>query len=216
MQNILGVIYSFVYIGVILLISTRLTKLPYEISRKFIHIMVANWWFIASAMFHDPFSASIVPLVFVVFNTVSYYFNFLPSMNVQIGYKDYGTIYYALSVLFLTFISFQSNSSLVIGGIGLLTMGYGDGFASLIGRKWGKHQFKIFNGVKSLEGSAAMLIVSFAVVYAYLIFATGHAGFVVCLTIAFTATLVEAISPFGLDNILVPVIAAMVYFVQLL
>ncbi|TFG83867.1 MAG: hypothetical protein E4G74_00520 [Erysipelotrichales bacterium] len=61
-----------------------------------------------------------------------------------------------------------------------------------------------------------MFIVSFLVVFAYMTYMTGTAALTLCLLIAFVATLVEAISPWGLDNILVPMISALVYFIYVL
>lgn len=216
MNDYVGLALSFAYLGVVLLIAVKLEKQPYELSRKFIHIMSANWWFIASYTFKSPWLVSIVPLFFVIFNIVTFFLGWLPALNRQLDGRNFGTIYYALSTLFLTYVSFQPGSSLLIGGVGLLVMGYGDGLASLVGRKWGKHPFQIFQAKKSLEGSATMFVVSFMVLYAYLTFATGSAALMLCLLVALVATLVEAISPWGLDNILVPLITASVYFIYVL
>ncbi|TFG83866.1 MAG: hypothetical protein E4G74_00515 [Erysipelotrichales bacterium] len=132
MNDYIGLASSFAYLGIILLIAMKLEKLPYELSRKFVHIMAANWWFIASYAFKSPWVASIVPLFFVIFNLVTFFLGKLPAINRQLDGRNFGTIYYALSTLFLTYISFQPGSSLLIGGIGLLVMGYGDGLASLV------------------------------------------------------------------------------------
>lgn len=35
-------------------------------------------------------------------------------------------------------------------------MSYGDGFASLIGQRFGKHKYNLVGDIKSIEGSLAM------------------------------------------------------------
>jgi phytol kinase len=216
MNDMIGLAMSFAYLGIVLFIASKLEKQPYELSRKFVHIMSANWWLIATFAFKSPWIVSIVPLFFVVFNAVTFFFGWFPAINHQPDGKNFGTIYYALSTLFLTYVSFQPGSSLMIGGVGLFVMGYGDGLAALVGRKWGKHPFQIFQAKKSFEGSATMFIASFTVLFVYLTYASGSVSLTLCLIIALVATLVEAISPWGLDNILVPLITALFYFVYIL
>ncbi|MHC1734434.1 MAG: diacylglycerol/polyprenol kinase family protein [Erysipelotrichaceae bacterium] len=216
MNEYVGLALSFAYLGIILLISLKLQKIPFEFSRKFVHILAANWWFIAVYAFHSPWMASIVPFFFVIFNSVTYFFGWIPSINKQDGQRNFGTIYYAISTLFLTFISFQPGALQTVGGLGILVMGYGDGLASLVGRKWGSHPFQIFQAKKSFEGSTTMFLVSFIVIYTYLTYATGNAAIGACLLVASVATLVEAICPWGLDNLLVPMMTSFVYFVYML
>ena len=49
--NLLGIILSFIYVFIILGLSTLLQKrgLSTEGSRKLVHIGVSNWWLIAMA-----------------------------------------------------------------------------------------------------------------------------------------------------------------------
>lgn len=41
--------------------------------------------------------------------------------------------------------------------IAIVPMVYGDGFAALIGQKFGRVKYTVFGGTKSLEGSLTML-----------------------------------------------------------
>ncbi|MFX1475705.1 MAG: diacylglycerol/polyprenol kinase family protein [Promethearchaeota archaeon] len=91
----------------------------------------------------------------------------------------------------------------------------GDGFADIIGRKWGKRKYKIF-AEKSIEGSLAMFIFSF--VFSYVILGIYWLIYnplypeafsllkllVPILIISLVATVVEACSPKNFDNLLVP------------
>ena len=53
--NLLGIILSFIYVFIILGLSTLLQKrgLSTEGSRKLVHIGVSNWWLIAMACFNN-------------------------------------------------------------------------------------------------------------------------------------------------------------------
>jgi len=85
--------------------------------------------------------------------------------------------------------------------IGILAMSYGDGFASVIGMKYGKHTYTIFDDTKSLEGSIAMFFFTLLL-------------FIIALfyyQITFTS-FVEGCTPKGLDNLSVPFITAFLYW----
>ena len=72
MNNILGIIISFLFIFLIIGISKIFEKYGKEACRKFIHISLCNWWFIAMAFFDNVIYASIVPACFIIINTISY------------------------------------------------------------------------------------------------------------------------------------------------
>ena len=57
--------------------------------------------------------------------------------------KSLGTIYYSISCLVLTLFSFLWFKNKLYAGIGLLSMGYGDGLIALIGQKFKSKEFKI-------------------------------------------------------------------------
>ena len=215
MSELIGLGLGFAYIGIILAISVSMTKLPYEMSRTFSHIMVANWWIIASLTMSSYWVVMVTPIFFIVFNTLNAIFNWIPAINSNSRQRNIGTVYYAISVLFLTHLYFFDPMLRIAGGLGILVMGYGDGFASVIGQFFGKHTFSIFKGKKSIEGSLAMLIVSMIVVYAYLSYTTPVVSWSMVIVIPVLATLIEAISPYGLDNLFVPLISALIYFVYI-
>ena len=59
---------------------------------------------------------------------------------------------------------------LVVIAIGILAMSYGDGFASLIGGKFGKLNYKILGDEKSYIGSSIMFIFTFIIMIIALLF----------------------------------------------
>jgi phytol kinase len=94
---------------------------------------------------------------------------------------------------------------------GLMPMTWGDAFAAILGRRWGRHRYAIGGSTRSLEGSAAMFLFSLASTFLVLWgFGTplATAG-LDALIVAVVATVVEAISIKGLDNITVPLLSAL-------
>ena len=102
-----------------------------------------------------------------------------------------------------------------IGATGILIMGYGDGFAAIIGKKIKSKKYKIGKTTKSIAGSLTMFIISLFISFIvlkmigvkYLIFDS--------FGIAVVATILEAISIKGFDNITVPVITTILTFLAM-
>lgn len=213
MNSYIGAFISVAYIALILFIAVRTEHLKHEFSRTMVHILVTNWWFIAAYLIKDYWVAVSIPVFFILFNSLNLRFNWISAINSKSRYGNYGTIYYAISVALLTAMTFSSAQGQIVGGVGMLVMGYGDGFAALIGQRYGKHGYHIFKGSKSIEGSVSMLVVSLIALSVYLGIMTGSVNFYHVGSIALVATLVEAISPYGLDNLFVPILGSLLYFI---
>ena len=208
-MNILGLIISIIFIFLIIFISSFFSKNP-EISRKIVHIGVCNWWIIVILFFDNVVYASIVPSLFVVINYISYKKNIFSSMERE-DKKSLGTVYYAISCLILTLLSFLYFDNKMYACIGLLTMGYGDGFAAIIGKNLKSKEYNIFNQKKSILGSLTMFIVSMVVI-SIITAIYGSFSLLTVLLISLVATIIEALSPFGLDNITVPIITTVLAY----
>ena len=210
-----GIIVSFVYIFMVIVIATILNKkgiISKEGSRKCIHILLSNWWFIAMYYFDTPLSSAIMPGIFVIVNYISYKNNIFKAMERGEDENTLGTIYYAISLLILSLITFSNKLSPWIGAAGILVMGYGDGFAAIIGKKHGKHSLKFGKIEKSVEGSIAMFIFSFGALLAILISTNSLHALGYAILISVVATLVELFSPNGTDNLMVPLVVSFLYY----
>ena len=71
-----------------------------------------------------------------------------------------GTVYYAVSLFFLSGLGFILGFR-SLPYIGVLTMAYGDGFAAITGKKWGKKKPFSFAPLKSLTGSLTVAAAAF-------------------------------------------------------
>jgi phytol kinase len=202
-QNILGLLASFGFIFATIGVSTLLSRLKWldgEGSRKFIHIAVGHWWFIAMAFFESALWASVVPLSFVIINYLSYKYTFFKAMERSGGKEDLGTVYYAVALLILAYLSFSFNQA-YLGGIGILTMAYADGFAAIVGKRFPSKRL-IHN--KTLAGSATVFVMSGAVAFVFLSLYQPNQLFIHVGVLATAATLIELFSPRGFDNLTLP------------
>ncbi|RMH06683.1 MAG: phosphatidate cytidylyltransferase [Aquificota bacterium] len=96
--------------------------------------------------------------------------------------------------VFLSFLFFGRGSA----SVGVVVLGVGDAFASLVGMRWGKRRIM----GKSLEGSLAFFLSTFVVLLPFL-------GVFKAFLIAFVCTFVELL-PLE-DNLTIPLSASLVY-----
>lgn len=215
MENAVGILVSLAFVFLAIGLSTLLTKfniLKDEGSRKFIHIVVSNWWIIAIMFFRSPIYASIVPLLFIIVNYISYKKQVFKAMERDGGLKDLGTVYYAISLFILSLITFNGDKTPYIGLMGILAMGYGDGFAAVVGVRYGKHEFKILGYKKSLEGTLTVFLICSALAYVIMMVLGINNSFGISVILGLVATGAELLTPMGLDNITVPLITSGVFY----
>lgn len=211
MKNLFGLIVSFVFIGIVLVSAKIFEKAGKEASRKYIHIVLSNWWIIAMVFFDSPIWAAIGPTVFVFVNFASYKFNLIKSMERDENEKDgLGTVYYALTLLVLAVLMFGPlmNYKTVwgptIGLAGIAVMGYSDALAAIVGKSIKSPSYKLNTTVKTLAGSAAMFCTTFIILSGFLVYCGVINWFFKALSIAIIDTILEAISIKGTDNLTVP------------
>jgi len=211
MQTLIGIIVSNVFVLVCIGISTLFEKKKWmsgEGTRKFVHIAVSNWWFIAMYYFDTAITAAIVPVMFVIVNYYSYKKQLFTSIERGGGVKDLGTVYYAIALVVLSLWSFGMGRP-EIGGIGILIMGYADGFAAVVGTKFGKTP--LIHG-KSVEGTLTAVIMATVVVMGFnAVYGLGLSS-AQMIIIAISATLFELFTPLGLDNLTVPIGSSLIAY----
>ena len=97
----------------------------------------------------------------------------------------------------------------------LMPLTWGDAFAAILGRRFGRTRFVVFNQTRSVEGSLAMFAFSLVSTFLALVVFGQPAGtgIVLALAVALVATVVEALSPWGIDNLTVPLASALVLVV---
>ena len=185
-------------------------------ARKVIHIGVAHWWLVAMALMNDPWVASVGPASFIIINALSLRFKLLPAMDEGADRRNLGTIYFPVSLLVLVNLCWRGVMPLWVGGIAVLVLGWGDGLAALVGEGNGAPGVRIWTGRKSAAGTFLMFTASLAVTLIFtLLFSARYGALVpaigVSTIVAAAATVVELFTPFGIDNITVPLAVAALY-----
>lgn len=213
MNNYLGLLYSLLYFAIIFFFALNIKTKNAEHPRLFFHIMSANWFFIAQYTIESKWIAMSVPAFLFLFHYINNRISFLPKLSSTSSYSRNGFLFTYLSMMILIYFTFDATDLRFVAGMGLLALGYGDGLASLLGMRFGKHHYTIFKGQKSIEGSLVMFISTIIVLSIYLNALAGINPFLSIVSIATLATLSEAISPYGLDNLFIPILSSLLYYI---
>ncbi len=215
MRNIFGLIVSIIFIMMIFVSAKLFEKAGKEASRKFIHIMLSNWWIIAMVFFDNLFVAALLPAVFTVINYASYKMDLIKVMERDEGQENknsLGTVYYAISLFILSIITFGPINNPLIGLCGIAVMGYGDGLAAVIGQSVKSPEYKIGNNKKTIAGSFAMFCVTLIIMAGFLTYNASNYIVIKSILVAFLMTVIEAISIRGTDNLSVPLLTSLLAF----
>ena len=206
MQNWIGILVSYIFIFLMIIGGKLFEKIGKEASRKFIHIMLGNWWLIAMYFFNNVWFAAFVPLTFVIINYISYKKDIIKVMEREEDKKDgLGTVYYACSLLILVIITFGVLNKPILGLVPIFVMAFGDGLAAIFGKLIKSKKYKVYDTEKSIAGSLTMFIVSFIIISIYLVYINNPFWYLKGIIISLIITVLEAISIKGTDNITVPI-----------
>lgn len=221
--NIVLLLLCYACVLFIIFVSSKMSasqKVSRRVSRKFLHVMIGNLPFIIPFFTIKIFPALVAaPFILVTFLASPY----SPVKNVSRKLKDLaditeeghqlGLVFYAVSYTILALL-FASRPHVIAAGI--LPMGYGDAFASIVGEKYGKRKYRILAN-KSLGGSITMFIASFFSFTVSLAFFSILYPFSfldkisVSLAVATVAAVTEGVSPMGFDNLTVPALCALAF-----
>ena len=222
--EIIGLIVSYVYAFSLMTIVEALGKRlrwPQDLSRKIIHIGAGMWvWGIL--WFFDELRWGIIPFAtFILLNYIFYKRQTFSQMDSE--KSSPGTVYFAISITLIFLWLWRPAGPIdpIPAGIaGILAMTWGDAFAGLIGKRYGRKQYQFFGHYRSFIGSAAMASFSFVAIWLTLTFLPGSAlspfspvigladRLLMTLLGTAVATLAEALSPAGTDNLTVPVLTS--------
>jgi phytol kinase len=196
------------WLGLLLILAEglhRFTQADSEVVRKVVHIGAGNVIWLAWWLQIPGWVAIAASLVAGGIALISYLFPILPGIN-SVGRQSLGTFFYAISIGLLVawFWPLKLPHYAVIG---ILIMTYGDGLAALIGQRFGQHPYQFWGEKKSWEGSVTMAGVSFLVTGSILAIVEGNSWeiAVIAMLVALFATLLEAFSKLGIDNLSVPI-----------
>ena len=217
-SDLAGVAFVYIYVAILLIITEKLLSKYPEVSRKVLHIMVGNVAFILPIFVTREIMAFIAAGPFIFFTFLMSPYTPIKSIRGKTSTAGHGMglVYYSITWTILAYLFFDN---MVVIAIGIFAMSYGDGFASVIGQRFGKKKFNVFGDKKSYAGSAAMFIFTFIMMNVALLYYNISITFYILLVLAFIAllvTIVEALTPRGLDNLTVPFATVFLYWLILL
>ncbi|MFX1473109.1 MAG: phosphatidate cytidylyltransferase [Promethearchaeota archaeon] len=233
--DIVAFVISFIVILMLVQINAAIEKsgkLSTVVTRKVIHTFAAPLWVLTWMLFSGSiFSrwlAIIVPLIFVLLFVMigtgrSVNEDFVRSMSRSGDPRELlgGTLYYAFMMVVIGILWFYVPADGDLANatpLALLVFGClagGDGFADVIGRKYGgDKKFGIGGAEKTFAGVIGMFIGSFLFSFVLVfLFSIEVAAFSVIdliipiVVVSLVATIVEAITPKGLDNLTISIAA---------
>jgi dolichol kinase len=185
----------------------RLKKLKGERARKFIHILAGVW--IAFWPFYLPFDGifilGCVALVFLLYSRHAKVFKAIYAVK----RRTYGEIFYAVAIILCASFGQQP----WIFTVSILLLALADGGAAVVGRFWGyNNQYRIFgsrNLVKSIAGTTAFVVLTYvSLCIGWFVGGNTVLGeniIVAFFLLPFTLTMLENMSPYGLDNLITPI-----------
>lgn len=216
MNDLIGLLLSGVYLFSILSLGQllyRKGRLSPNGFRKWVHLLAGSWILPCVYLFDHWYWAALLPLIFVAVNLWG-------RAHLSLSFESeekFGPVYFPIS--FVVLISLFWDWPLRwIACVSLLIMAWADAGAALVGQKWGRHPFSLLGARKSMEGSLAMILISFLTCWA-VFRGLGRLPIASTLwvssTVASVVTAVEAVSGRGLDNLTVPFAAALVSYLML-
>ncbi len=194
--------------------------MPRGAGRKFLHAMTGNLPLVMP-FFTDSLYPFLVAAPFIAVTYLVSPYSPWPGFSERMrGLSDVtgeghgmGLVLYAVSYSALALL-YGARPYVVAAGV--LPMAYGDSVAALMGTAYGRHRFRVYE-YKSLEGCLGMFAGTVLSLLAGMAYFSEIYGFSLqsqvlpVLAVAAAATLAEAVSPRGLDNLTVPAIGALTF-----
>jgi dolichol kinase len=214
-SDIVGVAAVYIYVTALILFTEKVFSKKYPVqSRKFLHIMTGNIAFILPLFQTREIMAFLAAGPFILFTFLMSPYSPIKSMRGKTSEAGHGLglVYYAITWTVLAYVFFDHREIIAMG---ILAMSYGDGLASVIGIKYGKRKYTVFKDTKSYVGSIAMFLCTFLLLVIAIVFyeeplTIRVVAYLLCM--AGVATVVEGITPLGLDNLSVPFVVAVMYW----
>ncbi|HEX2984405.1 MAG TPA: hypothetical protein VHO28_12750 [Ignavibacteriales bacterium] len=217
-HNILISAASIIYVFAVVAIMDRFVKrgFPKEFSRKIVHIAAGSLIIFWAFYDHSHWSKYLNIAPTVIWGALLLIKGFFASSNdeaVKTMTREgdrrellRGPFYFTLVMNFMGIAYLNTPAGITA----IAFLGWGDGLAPIIGRLYGKTGYNVL-AYKTVEGSLAFNIagIAAAIVFNMLILGSFNLNHIILCGIA--ATIIEAVSPKDLDNLLIPAIILFFY-----
>lgn len=148
----------------------------------------------------------LISLAFLAVVAVSKLLNIFASIH-EVERFSIGEISFALAVGLITYVT-KTNW---IYTAALLQMSLADGVAAIVGVHYGhKNSYKVFGAKKSIAGTLAFFVTSIAILLIIDYLAKANLSLILMLGVSLLVTMVENVAVYGLDNLLIPLVTALI------
>lgn len=208
---ILSILWTLLTIGLVGFLlyvaekGSRVKHLHPELTRKFVHVTVGT--FVSFWPFYLSWKEiATLSLLFMLVIGLSVRYDIFRSIH-SVKRNATGEFLFALAIGVLAVVS----GSKWIFMAAMLNLAIADGMAALVGIMKGENnEYKVFGHTKSRAGTAAFLVTSFLISIVYTIASGSPFSIVTILAVPALATVSENLAVNGLDNIVIPVVVALV------
>ncbi len=212
-RDVSGVLLVYIYVAILLIITEKLLDRYPTVSRKILHIMVGNIAFLLPIFQTREIMAFLAAGPFIFFTFLMSPHSPIKSIRGKTSAAGHGMglVYYSIAWTVLAYLFFDHKELIAIG---ILAMSYGDGFASLLGVRFGKRHYNTWGDSKTYLGSLAMFVFTLVMILLALFYygIELQDKILIIVYITVVVTFAESVSPKGLDNITVPFIAPLIYW----
>ena len=218
--DVIGLFVVYGYVAALLIVTEKVLVKHPETSRKVLHVMVGNIAFLLPIFLTREIMAFVAAAPFILLTFLMSPYTPIKSIRGKTSSAGHsmGLVYYAITWTVLAYLFFDY---MIVIAIGIFAMSYGDGFASLIGIKYGKHKYNLVGDEKSFIGTLSMFFFTYmtmliAIFYYNYVQSTGFTFSLVSIgflaLFAAIGAIVEGLTPKGLDNLSVPFVIAALYW----
>jgi len=197
-------------------VGRKIFKLPPELSRKFVHVMVGILVSFAPFFLNSSLPVILLGILFAILNYIALKRDSLKGMHTT-ERVSYGTVYFPIAFSLLVLMFWERN--IVIFVVAMLVLAFSDTAATVVGEKVNsKNKFILWHDKKSWPGSIAFFCMTLiVVVVAYPIYSSlmnnpalpiQHLATLALFT-AFVATVGEAVSKRGSDDLTLTLVTAL-------
>ncbi len=197
----------FIILSSILLVLVEVLKrksvISNDLSRRLAHIW-AGAINIVAPLFVSHVAIIIVNVLFAGLLLVGRNTDYFSSIQTT-HRKTYGDVYFPLGIIVAAVVLLPDNVTAFQYGVAI--MGISDALAGFVGERWGRKAVSIFNNPKTLLGAlvfyVSSLVITFILVPQFL---------PVVFILPLILTIVEFFLVFGLDNLILPIVAGLLFF----
>lgn len=183
-----------------------------EYTRKGIHIISSLITFLLPMYLDKPYVIALL-VTLTLLNIFSHYTHFFKGIE-ESGRKGIGSILYPTGVLISAVIFLPERTQEFQAGV--LVLGFSDGLAAIIGKKFGRRKLKIFTP-KTLEGSMTFFITTFIISTSFLVLnanqynsIASYLSLIIFIILAsINLTIIEALFSRGMDNLIIPTLGSL-------